>query len=356
LVQLPYYRIVDDGSGNQAAETSWHYDENPVQDAPGIAGHDSNYGTSWNTRGNATSEWQWFKNQSGSWTAVGTLRTFDIAKNTLTQQDPNGNITTFGYNDDGANEYAFPTSIRNPLGQKANIAYDYYLGKPMQTTDANGTSAAFSYNDPLDRLTQVTRATGAGSGVASQTNYSYPSPNQVTVKQDQNTEGDGALVTIQLFDGLGRDSATQKYEGGSSFIEVDKAYDAAGRIYTVSNPYRPGDTVALTTYLYDTLGRMTSVATPDGAVTSTSYSGQYQLVSDAAGNSKRYWYDATGRLYNVLEDPTGLKYTTDYRYDALDNLLLVSQGTCSDRYRLAASWPKPYQLRATSVGMGGGRG
>ena len=30
----------------------------------------------------------------------------------------------------------------------------------------------------------------------------------------------------------------------------------------------------------------------------------------------------------MLEDPNGLKYTTDYRYDALDNLLLVSQGYC----------------------------
>jgi RHS repeat-associated protein len=109
---------------------------------------------------------------------------------------------------------------------------------------------------------------------------------------------------------------------------VDKSYDAMGRVYTVSNPYRPGDSIALTTYLYDTLGRMKSVTTPDGAVTSTSYSGQYQVVNDAAGKSKRYWYDAAGRLYNVLEDPNGVQYTTDYRYDALDNLLLVSQGAC----------------------------
>jgi YD repeat-containing protein len=294
LVQLPYYRIVYDGGGNQVAETSWHYDENPVQDAPGISGHDSNYGTGWNTRGNATSEWQWLKNQSGSWTAVGTIRTFDIAGNVLAQQDPNGNATTFAYNDDGANEYAFPTSIRNALGQTTRIVYDYYLGKPVQTTDASGTSTDFSYNDPLDRVTQVLRAAGAG-GLENQTNYSYPTPNQVTIKQDQKTEGDGALSTAQLFDGLGRESATQQSESSSSFIEIDKSYDALGRMYTVSNPYRPGDSIALTIYLYDTLGRTTSVTTPDGAVTSTSYSGQYQVVNDAAGKSKRYWYDAAER-------------------------------------------------------------
>ncbi len=332
LVRLPYYRIVYDSNGNQVAETSWHYDENPVQDAPGIFGHDSNYGAGWNTRGNATSEWQWLKNQSGSWTAVGTLRTFDIAGNVLTQQDPNGNVTAFAYNDDGANEYAFPTSTTNPLGQKITIAYDYNVGKPVQTTNANGVNTAASYNDPLDRLTQVTRASGV-SGLESQTNYSYPGPNQITGKQDQNTEGDGALVTTQLYDGLGRESTTQQYESGSSFIEVDKTYDAMGRIYTVSNPYRSGDAVALTTYLYDTLGRATSVAKPDGAATSTTYSGQYQFVTDAGGNSKRYWYDAAGRLYNVLEDPAsinpnGFNYTTDYRYDVLDDLVLVSQGYC----------------------------
>ena len=64
-----------------------------------------------------------------------------------------------------------------------------------------------------------------------------------------------------------------------------------GRIYTASNPYRPGDTAVLTTYLYDTLGRMTRVTTPNGAITSTAYSGQYQLVSDGPVTAS-----ATGKM------------------------------------------------------------
>ena len=89
------------------------------------------------------------------------------------------------------------------------MAYDYYAAKPARATDANGVSTIFAYNDPLDRLTQVTHASGA-SGVENQTNYSYPGPNQITMKQDQNAEGDGVLTTVQLFDGLGRESVTSK--------------------------------------------------------------------------------------------------------------------------------------------------
>src|SRR6185437_13287251 len=34
-----------------------------------------------------------------------------------------------------------------------------------------------------------------------------------------------------------------------------------------------------------------------------------------------------GRLTTVLEDPAGLKYTTSYQYDVLDNLKVVTQGS-----------------------------
>jgi YD repeat-containing protein len=266
---------------------------------------------------------QWFNKVV--WTGSLCVR---IAGNILTERDPNGNPTSFGYNDDGQNRYAFPTSFTNALGQRTSIGYDYSIGKPVVVVDSNGVSTAFSYNDPLDRVTQVRRAAGAGNSIESQTNYSYPSPNQVTIAQDQTNTGDGLIVTSQIFDGLGREWKNLQYETGAQWIETDKTYDAGGRAATATNPFRTGDTPALTTYQYGLLGRPISVTTPDEASTQIAYSGQFKYITDPAGSTKKYWYDAAGRLYNVIEDPNGLNYTTDYRYDALDNLVLVSQGYC----------------------------
>src|SRR5579875_3340470 len=50
----------------------------------------------------------------------------------------------------------------------------------------------------------------------------------------------------------------------------------------------------------------------------------------AANRTRKYTYDGLDRLSNVLEDPGGLNFTTDYQYDAAGDLLLVSQGYCGN--------------------------
>jgi RHS repeat-associated protein len=59
-------------------------------------------------------------------------------------------------------------------------------------------------------------------------------------------------------------------------------------------------------------------------------------VIDEAGKSRKSVVDALGRMTQVFEDPAGLNYQTDYSYDALSNLLSVTQrgsNSASTRYR-----------------------
>src|SRR5262249_15354874 len=122
------------------------------------------------------------------------------------------------------------------------------------------------------------------------------------------------------------------YEGSTWTIK-DTRFSALGRVSQVSNPYRaadPGSASApddmWTTTDYDALGRVTRVTTPDGAHVDTAYNGNQVTVTDHAGKKRRSETDALGRLIKVTEAPDELNYVTNYSYDALDNLRLVTQG------------------------------
>ena len=259
--------------------------------------------------------------------------TCDIAGNLRTTTDGKGNPTTFTYNDDGSNQYAFPTKIQNALSQSTSFGYDYNIGQATSSTDLNQNVTNYFYNDPLDRPTQVRSA--VGTQYENWTTYSYSgsgtTPAWQETQQDQTTKGDQALRTQQYFDGLGRPYRSDVYEGSSQYIETTQTYDAAGRISQTTNPSRqnPADNLGFATaYGYDLLGRRITVTTPDTQAAATSYSGNKKTVTDQANLQRAFVTDALGRLTDVYEDPQGNNnFHTNYVFDALGNLLTVNQGT-----------------------------
>ena len=84
-----------------------------------------------------------------------------------------------------------------------------------------------------------------------------------------------ALKTLSFYDGFGRTTEARQYEGGTNYIAGQTQYDALGRAYKISNPFRPwqSESAIWTTTAFDALSRGTSITTPDSAVVTTSYSG-----------------------------------------------------------------------------------
>ena len=62
----------------------------------------------------------------------------------------------------------------------SSAVYDYSTGKPTFTTDLDGVTTTYSYDDPLDRLTEIHRAAGGGPNVDSHTDHVYQSPTLTT--------------------------------------------------------------------------------------------------------------------------------------------------------------------------------
>ncbi len=320
--------------------------------ASGIVAHNSYFGTSLQVRGNLTSQQRWL-NAGGS--SPTTYYSHDIGGNVTRVRDPLVHDTSYGYAD-GSNTYSHATSRTDALGEGMSWTYDLAIGKPTAFTDVNGAVTHYEYTDPLDRLTKVRR--GYGSGIESDTAYTYNSATQVTVQQDKSATGDGLLKTVTLYDGLGRVRETDVYETPTQYIATKKGYDALGRIAWTTNPSRPGDGLDFqTNYSYDPLDRTTQVQTSDTAAVTTSYSGNQTTVTDQAGKRRVTTTDALGRITAVVEDPSGLNYTTSYSYTGL--VMGVSQSGRSRTFTndslgrlLTALNPESGTIRYTYNGVG----
>lgn len=350
LRSLPTQVSMYDGGGVERARTTYEYD-NYTADAnhagltnrSSISGFDSTFNTSYTTRGNVTGTTRHILS-GGSATSYSQ---YDIAGNVNKIIDPRGYATELYYADcfgapngeartnsaplelsgPGLASYAFVTSIKNPLNHWTYSQFDYYLGRPVDGEDMNGFVASGTYNDSLDRPTQLRRA--AGTTITNQTTFSYDDTNRIiTTSSDRDANNDNLLVNSIVYDQMGRTIETRQYEGGSNYIAVQSQYDALGRLYKTSNPFRPllSETPVWTSTVFDPLGRPTSITTPDSAAVLTSYSGNSLTVTDQALKKRKSVADALGRLKQVYEDPDGLNYLTSYDYDVLDNLIKVTQG------------------------------
>ncbi len=166
-----------------------------------------------------------------------------------------------------------------------------------------------------------------------------------------------------FYDGLGRAVQTHTptegwtYDGDGDDIVQDTLYDGLGRTVSQSVPYTmpsyyyddndpqnpyyaPHLNQPHTNTKYDMLGRPVQVVSPDVTTTTLQYAGRETTVIDANGHQMRQTVDDFGRMVKV-EEFTGtvasatVYATTQYAYDALDNLVMVTdtrQHTTTMRY------------------------
>ncbi len=343
IVGLPASVTMQNASGGTVAQTVMSYDESAYQLA-------NTYGmgavTQWSdpgsVRGNLTTTSRWL-DSTNTW--LSTHSQYDQAGSVVSIWDANGNQTQVAYSSTYA--YAYPTSgtspVPDPTGQYGSTTsltsattYDFSTGLVTSTIDANGQTTTYQYNDPLDRLTQVSYPDGG------QTTYNHVGHHQCGAYVETRTLLDSSgrqTDSWQFLDGLGRPYLSETYENqdpNNPYLRADTQYDVMGRAYKVSTAFRsqgctsdPNPTGWMQT-TFDALSRPTQVkTTADGATVTTSYSGNTVTVTDQAGKQRSSVSDALGRLTQVVEDPTagGLNYSTTYTYDVLGNLRQVTQGS-----------------------------
>ena len=232
-------------------------------------------------------------------TGVSELFTYNPKGQMLTKMDFKGNITSFKY--DGRGSVAEKTY---PDASKVIFSY-HPTGKLASMTDALGTTQ-YEY-DIMDRLTKVTYPNGK------EISYAYDlAGNLSSMTADGNT-------TSYAYDGLNR---------------LTEVTDPEGKVtqYTYSYDRKDPDTVSypngsVTSFQYDTMGRLIYVETKDSSDTllsSYAYSlgpaGERLKVVEHTGRTVEYTYDALYRLTGEkIHDPILGDGELAYSYDGAGN-------------------------------------
>lgn len=229
-----------------------------------------------------------------------------------------GNVTTTVYDRVGNvrvlthNSKYLLLSLKDELGNMiAN--YEYYPEGLMKSfTDANGKTITYTYDergnlatmsDPFRAPIQMTynikdNLESVKNSVGTSVYYYYNDNNNV----------------IKMIDPLGKETNYQYYTDTGLLWKITKPGTGtkeftyvAGQVYTMQN-----ETGVLTTYEYDTVGRLKNIII-GGKTTSYTYDNcdNIDTITDPLKNSRKYTYNSHN---NVLSETDARTFTTYYIY------------------------------------------
>jgi RHS repeat-associated protein len=290
--------LVKDGAGNIVARTDLAYDETSPTAVSGTPNHDdTNFGSTYTTRGNLTSTTTYSNAAAGTgsnkrnmaYDTVGNLRTADLSC---------CNQKTWSFS--SLTQYAFPDSVtKGSSAPTLTTSTTYYPNTylPNTVTDENSQTVTYTY-DSVNRLTTVTRN---ADGKHFYTTYDDTNALPTIV---QSSDVNSAQQKVQT-DGVGKPLRADLYNSATLISSTKAYFDELGRAYKRSNPFGPSESEVDTITAFDVLGRPLSVTPPTGGASTYSHSGNSATVTDPAGKTRRSFKDAAGRLVRVDEPGWG---------------------------------------------------
>jgi YD repeat-containing protein len=262
--------------------------------------------------------------------------------------DPRNAVTgyTYGTNWADSNCTVSPgsmlTAITNALGQTTQYSYYTCSGLLASVTDPNGSITHYQY-DGAGRLTSSVAPDGGS------TTSFYVDTAPITISQTQTASPDPDRTSSITYDGVMQPVSAISGESLAAPIYTAMSYDNMGRKTSRTNPYYSSadTTYGVTSYAYDSQGRIKYVCNPDNNSSSStscspgsSYTEQSYSIDtanslhvqdsyDELRHRRTAEYDAFGNLRMVLEYGSAGTTTTSYAYSGFGNLTSVSQNGLS---------------------------
>ncbi|MFF5251217.1 RHS repeat-associated core domain-containing protein [Streptomyces leeuwenhoekii] len=235
--------------------------------------------------------------------------TYDPAGNVATATDSGGTVT-YGYDD--ANQL---TSVTEPGGAKTTFEYDKN-GKRTKTVFPGGTTQTVTPDDS-DRPTKI--EVKSGTTTLSSISYDYSNSGKDTDKIRKRT-ADGA-VTTYTYDTLGRLTKAVETKNGSTTAGWAYCYDKAGnRTASSTGTSLPACDSAQHTYTYNDAGQLTAYDGDSGFT----YDGDGNETSAAGPTGTRT--DETWTPFTQLASYTQSGTATGHTYAGTDNTQRLTRG------------------------------
>ena len=247
---------------------------------------------------------QWHETESG----------YDSFGNKTSETDPRNFTTTTVY--DTTNQI-FPTQICPPLIPCTVQTWIASLGRIDTVTDANGQETDYDY-DVFGRPTTITYPNNE------ETTYGYfnvgsPTSQRVRISEPDHTSN--GLFVDRYFGGFGREWRSVR-EGGETVLT--DYHEVTDRVDRKSLPYKSPESPRYQRFEYDEARRIDRIVEPSNEATRIVYGDGFVEHIDPM-NKRRFTYrDGLNRVVSVRERNGSANYDTDYEYDALDNLTMVT--------------------------------
>jgi RHS repeat-associated protein len=250
------------------------------------------------------------QSHNGSWLYADYA--YDRYGNRISATDVLGRTTYYHYSPAYQNAYlTLTSSMVGSQNVTTSSTYDFATGLLLSRTNPDGQTTTYQY-DILGRTTRIFYP--AVGGISASKTYAYDDANNVLTTYDEN----GNEVK-QFFDGLGRTTSVQAFNGTSVYSTTSYTYSWNDQVATTTTP--SGSTY---TYSYDQDGRQVKVTNPDGTTVTTSYDdvNNIKTVTDGNGHPTSYGYDWGGRLLWVRQyHSPAAYYQASYAYDLSGNLV-----------------------------------
>jgi RHS repeat-associated protein len=269
------------------------------------------------------------------------------------QTDPDGNVTSYSYDEAGRLAVTTDPTVSAEVGggtpaqvhPVSMAGYDTF-GSQTETSDPNGNVTVTAY-DALSRPTSTTMPNytppGSSTPITAVTSTTYNKLNQALTDTDPLGH-----VTSYTYDQLGDTASMTAPNGGVTHYTYDTngdplsttdpvgavtqaTYDYLGRQLTSTQVVRQPSVAALTTTsaYTDPAGFLSAQTTPAGVTSSytSDAAGETTAVADGVGDTTRYAYDFAGRtVKTTLPDSTAQTTTYDAAGRAVSTATLDATG------------------------------
>ncbi|MBO7488748.1 MAG: VCBS repeat-containing protein [Bacteroidales bacterium] len=241
--------------------------------------------------------------------------------------------------------------------------YDGATGNLTKTTDVNGLTTTFAYDD-WNRLVRTTFP----DGTVRETTFTAGAGGFMRVKMYATTTESGKPLTRVYYDALGR--KRHSYVAGSGYSDI--VYDKLGQItrrtaIPYSSVQADDDTKLWQTFSYDIYGRTVKDSSfyhkNTYGYSGTQYNQQSYLfsksASDRLGATSTTYYDAAERVVKVVDNggTVDYRYGMSQRYQGVCDSMTISSGgnttaivTDSRGNRLSLSDPDAGTITSTYNG------